>query len=136
MGGTPEARHERAAPDFAPHETEALSLRVRPGNCPNRDAQTVAEFAMGGQLVAGPQPPANLRAKGRDNILDRLEPRAVVFCHWEDFFRPKTRPPREIVKVNLDKLREANPSTPERAIYFPSWGAVFEVEPPSPPAGR
>lgn len=68
---------------------------------------------------------ANQKAKGRATVMDFLQPRAVIFCHWEDFFRPKTRPPREIVKVNLPKLKARVPSTENMHVYFPRWDAQF-----------
>lgn len=74
---------------------------------------------------------ANLEARGETTILDLLNPPTVIFCHWEDFFRPKDRPPREIHKVDLRRLREALPDTETRRMVFPEWGAryVFPREP-------
>jgi len=74
---------------------------------------------------------ANRKAQGKPNVIDELNPREVIFCHWEDFFRPKTKPPREIVKVNLPALRKALPNEPDRTYRFPSWGSVFQFSSPS-----
>ncbi len=72
---------------------------------------------------------ANIKARGRRSIIDFLSAPVVIFCHWEDFFRPKTEPPREAVKVNLERLRAALPDTPETRYVFPWWGAVFTFPP-------
>ena len=77
---------------------------------------------------------ANLEARGETTILDLLNPPTVIFCHWEDFFRPKDRPPREIHKVDLRRLREALPDTETRRMVFPEWGARYIF--PREPAGR
>ena len=71
---------------------------------------------------------ANYKAKGRHTILDFLKAKAVIFCHWEDFFRPKTKPPVEIVKVNLAKLKECLPSTPAQRLFFPAWDSEYHFK--------
>jgi len=68
---------------------------------------------------------ANLKAKGKHTIMDYMHPKHVVFCHWEDFFRPKTKPPHEIVKVNLPKLRDVVRLDTATRYFFPSWDAEF-----------
>lgn len=68
---------------------------------------------------------AILKAKGKRTIIDHMNPAHVVFCHWEDFFRPKTKAPHEIVKVNLPKLREAMSLDTQRKYFFPRWDAEF-----------
>lgn len=68
---------------------------------------------------------ANIEARGENSIINFLDPPAVVFCHWEDFFRPKRLPPREIVKVDLPWLRERLPSTPGRRYVFPYWDSSY-----------
>ena len=73
---------------------------------------------------------ANKLAKGEKSIADFLQPSAVVFCHWEDFFRPKTEAPKEIVRVDLHQLRKRLPSTAEREYIFPFWDRkyVFPID--------
>jgi L-ascorbate metabolism protein UlaG (beta-lactamase superfamily) len=73
---------------------------------------------------------ANYAADGKPTVLDQLGAPLVIFCHWEDFFRRKDQPPREIVKVDLHRLREALQDTEEVRYVFPAWGARFVVEAP------
>ena len=69
---------------------------------------------------------ANLRVRGEPSILDHIDPRQVMFCHWGDFFRSKDKVPREGVKVNLPKLQLALRAEPGGERYlFPGWGARF-----------
>lgn len=70
---------------------------------------------------------ANIKAQKKTSIIDFLQPKAVIFCHWEDFFRPKTKEPREIVRVDLHKLRKALPSTEKRRYIFPYWDRRYIV---------
>lgn len=71
---------------------------------------------------------ANFHARGEPSILDHIDPRQVMFCHWGDFFRPKDKEPREGVKVDLPALRAALRGRPggERFL-FPRWGGSFQV---------
>ena len=74
---------------------------------------------------------ANIKVDGKkQSIIDYINPKAVVFCHWEDFFRPKSLPPREIVKVNMAKLKKHLPSTDSTRYIFPNWDThyYFDVE--------
>jgi L-ascorbate metabolism protein UlaG (beta-lactamase superfamily) len=73
---------------------------------------------------------ANKKAKGETNIIDFIQPKAVIFCHWEDFFRPKTKPPREIVKVNLPKVKAAMPVNSNTQYYFPYWDSEYRFKVP------
>ena len=66
---------------------------------------------------------ARAAARGSETILDVLQPPEVVFCHWENFFRSRDKPPREAVKVHLRQLRRDLPDSPQRTHYFPMWGA-------------
>ncbi len=64
---------------------------------------------------------ANIEASGAPSIIDFIEPKTVLFCHWENFFRDKSKPPREIVKVNLGSLKQ-HFDTDDRFDYrFPGW---------------
>lgn len=65
---------------------------------------------------------ANFLARDQPNVLDYIDPRMVVFCHWGNFFRSKDQEPREIVKVNLPWLRETITARPDGERYrFPGW---------------
>jgi hypothetical protein len=69
---------------------------------------------------------ANIKAAGTEkSIVDFLSPSSVMFCHWEDFFRSKNKEPKEIVRVNLAKLKESLPSTAERRYIFPYWDRKY-----------
>ncbi|MCO4747661.1 MAG: MBL fold metallo-hydrolase [Proteobacteria bacterium] len=70
---------------------------------------------------------ANYAADGQPTVLDQLGAPLVVFCHWEDFFRSKEKPPREIVKVDLHRLRKALVDTEQVTYIFPAWGARFVI---------
>lgn len=65
---------------------------------------------------------ANRLADGAPTCLDRIAARRVFLCHWGDFFRPKDRPPREIVKVDLPRLRQVLRARPDGDRFvFPGW---------------
>lgn len=68
---------------------------------------------------------ATSKARGLESVIDYLQPRSVLFCHWENFFRPKTLPPREIVKVDLPKLKAAMPQSGPTSFYFPAWDTDY-----------
>ncbi len=71
---------------------------------------------------------ASIEARKGESILDILQPRDVLFCHWGDFFRRKDRTPWEGVKVKLPWLRRRLPSTARTRFLFPGWGAEFVFE--------
>lgn len=73
---------------------------------------------------------ANLEADGGDTIIDVLAAPAVIFCHWEDFFRSQDRPPREIVKVDLPRLKAHFDADPRAVYRFPGWGSTFSFPDP------
>ncbi len=71
--------------------------------------------------AASPQYPAEL--------LTALNPAAVVWLHWEDFFRPYTRPPKTVRATNVPvffKLDDVN-KVKDKA-YLPWPRAVLEVK--------
>ena len=69
---------------------------------------------------------ANLKMAGASpNIVDTLAPKTVLFCHWEDFFAPKSGVPREIVKVDLPAAKAFFRSTPQTRYLFPYWNSRF-----------
>ncbi len=75
---------------------------------------------------------ANFRALGAPSVLDHIDPRHVIFCHWDNFFRTVDEAPREGVKVDLPELRETLRAEPGGERYlFPGFGARFRFQPPS-----
>jgi L-ascorbate metabolism protein UlaG (beta-lactamase superfamily) len=71
---------------------------------------------------------ANFLARDQPNVLDHIDPRMVVFCHWGNFFRSKDQEPREIVKVNLPWLREVITARPDGDRYrFPGWHTAMHL---------
>ncbi|MEC7242441.1 MAG: hypothetical protein VXW32_14495 [Myxococcota bacterium] len=68
---------------------------------------------------------ANLKMAGQSTIIDFLNAPRVFFCHWEDFFRTKEEPPREIVKVNLPKARRFFANTESTTYFFPGFDTRF-----------
>lgn len=80
---------------------------------------------------------ANIEASGGDSIIDFLAPKTVLFCHWENFFRSKDRPPREIVKVNLRRSHRWFESDARSEYLFPGWNGRFHFpDNAAPPQGR
>lgn len=73
---------------------------------------------------------ANIEARNERSIIDELNPSTVLFCHWENFFRSKDRPPREIVKVNLPKLHEWFEADQRADYLFPAWNSRFHFPDP------
>ena len=71
---------------------------------------------------------ANLKRQGKTpNIIDFLNAKTVMFCHWEDFFKPKSGTPREIVKVDMPDLKRHFQSTAETRFIFPAWNSEFQL---------
>ena len=70
---------------------------------------------------------ANREMRSGDSVLHLLQPRHVVFTHYEDFFRGKDEPPREIVKVNLPQTRTFFQNTPERSYWIPGWNTRLDL---------
>lgn len=70
---------------------------------------------------------ANREQAHGDSVLHLLKPRTVAFTHYEDFFRPKDKPPREIVKVNLEASRAFFEDTEETRYLFPGWDSRFAL---------
>jgi hypothetical protein len=68
---------------------------------------------------------ANIEASGAPSIVDFIEPRTVLFCHWENFFRHKGRPPREIVKVDMFPLKQHFDADARFDYRFPAWDTRF-----------
>ena len=64
---------------------------------------------------------ANIEASGTPSIIDFIEPKTVLFCHWENFFRKKNQPPREIVKVDMAPLKAHFDSDDRFDYRFPGW---------------
>ena len=71
---------------------------------------------------------ANLKYEGKTpNLIDTLAPKTVFFCHWEDFFEPKSGVPKEIMKVDLPELKAFYRSTARTRYIFPYWNSRFVV---------
>ena len=71
---------------------------------------------------------ANLKMRGAEpNLIDALKAPTIVFCHWEDFFRPKSGVPKEILKVDLPALRKFFINSPKQRFIFPLWNQRFAV---------
>ena len=77
---------------------------------------------------------ANTKYQGEPSIIDFLNARHVVFCHWEDFFRHKKQPPKARVKANLPKLKQyfagleeeqKHRHKQERSYIFPYFDSTF-----------
>ena len=73
---------------------------------------------------------ANIEANGGDSIIDFMLPKTVIFCHWENFFRRKDQPPREIVKVNLSQLKRHFDEDPRAQYIFPDWDTHYSFPEP------
>ena len=69
-------------------------------------------------------------AEGRTTVQDQLQAPLVVFCHWENFFRSRDKSPREIVKVDLRRLREIIVDTEKVRYVFPAWGSRYVIPAP------
>jgi len=71
--------------------------------------------------AASPQYPAEL--------LTALNPAAVVWLHWEDFFRSYTRPPKTVRATNVPAFFELDPVLKVKSnAYLPWPRAVLEVK--------
>jgi L-ascorbate metabolism protein UlaG (beta-lactamase superfamily) len=70
---------------------------------------------------------AHIAEKGGVSIIDFLKPRKVLFCHWEDFFRPKSKSPREGVKVDLPRTKERLEKTLATEVVFPGWDSTHRL---------
>jgi hypothetical protein len=70
---------------------------------------------------------ANIKARGGRSVLDFTGAKTVMFCHWEDFFAPKSGTPKEVVKVDLWALRRTLANTATRRYLFPAWDQQFRV---------
>jgi L-ascorbate metabolism protein UlaG (beta-lactamase superfamily) len=75
---------------------------------------------------------ANIESSGARSIIDFIEPKTVLFCHWDNFFRTKDKPPREIVKVNMRALHRWFESDPRSEYLFPGWNGRFQFPDPTP----
>lgn len=87
------------------------------------DAAVIAERPVDLALVS--MDTANREAAHGDSVLGLLGARTVVFTHYEDFFRPKTQAPREIVKVDLERSRAYFAARSDADYVFPAWGGRF-----------
>lgn len=70
---------------------------------------------------------ANREMKSGDSVLHLVDAPVTIFTHYEDFFSPKDRPAREIVKVDLPATRAFFQDSTSHRYVFPSWGARFTM---------
>jgi hypothetical protein len=70
---------------------------------------------------------ANREAGHGDSVLGLIRAPTVVFTHYEDFFRPKTAAPREIVKVDLERSRAFFAQRSDAQYVFPAWDGRFTL---------
>lgn len=72
----------------------------------------------------------NMELDGERNVMSFLKPQTVIFCHWEDFFKPKVKAPKASLLKKLDKqVTEIKADNPNGARYIvPSWSAKYYFE--------
>jgi len=75
---------------------------------------------------------ANIEASGTPSIIDFIKPKTVLFCHWENFFRHKGLPPREIVKVDMAPLKKHFDADKRFDYRFPGWDTRYFFPDPAP----
>jgi glyoxylase-like metal-dependent hydrolase (beta-lactamase superfamily II) len=70
---------------------------------------------------------ADLELEGKDNVLSGLKAKKIMFCHWENFFRPKTQPPSKRrlrgIKKKIELLKEYGPKGVE--YILPEWDGRY-----------
>ncbi len=73
----------------------------------------------------------DMQLKGERNVMPYLKSKTVIFCHWEDFFTPKTKPPKASLLKKLSKqLDELKADNPNGTRYIvPSWDGKYYFEP-------
>ena len=71
-------------------------------------------------------------------ILERLQPRAVLLTHWEDFSRPHSKPIRHVPGTNIDEFmrRFRAALEPGTSYWMPEPGETITLRPASAPASR
>ncbi|MEM6271705.1 MAG: MBL fold metallo-hydrolase [Bacteroidota bacterium] len=69
--------------------------------------------------------------KGERSVLRDLGARHVMFCHWEDFFQPKTVPPRRTLLRRLSrKITTLETEGPAGVRYIlPEWDGRYYFSP-------
>ena len=73
----------------------------------------------------------NMELKGERNVMPYLAPEKVIFCHWEDFFKPKTVPPKKgLIKKLSKQIEEIKENDKKGTEYIvPEWGAKYYLTP-------
>lgn len=66
--------------------------------------------------------------QGEYTLIDYIDAKTVIFCHWENFFRDKTRTPRDVMKVHLKKIKAYFEEKGDRRYIFPAWDSVYAFE--------
>lgn len=69
----------------------------------------------------------NMQLQGERNVMPYLKPETVIFCHWEDFFKPKTQPPKEqLLKKLRNQIESLEADNPHGTRYLvPSWSGKY-----------
>ena len=68
---------------------------------------------------------ATIKYENKPSIIDFLQPKAVIFCHWEDFFRRKDQPPKPKMKADIPTLQQYFDQQKNIRFLFPYWDRVF-----------
>lgn len=70
---------------------------------------------------------ANLKMQGKHTVIDAYPAPHTFFCHYEDFFRSKDQPVKEIVKVDLPKTKAFFDQFSDRKFYYPKFDTTFRL---------
>lgn len=74
---------------------------------------------------------ADLEWKQKPNVIGFLHPKTVIFCHWENFFQPKSIPPKRKllrkITQKIERLEEIGPSGVE--YILPKWDGIYRFPP-------
>lgn len=72
----------------------------------------------------------NMELDEERTVMPFLKPKTVIFCHWEDFFQPKVKPPKASLLKKLGKgIAEIKNDNPNGTRYIvPSWSSKYYFE--------
>ena len=68
-----------------------------------------------------------MEQKGELNVMPSLKAKTVIFCHWENFFQPKSKPPKKsLIKKWEEQVAwmQENDTSGTRFLV-PAWGATY-----------
>lgn len=73
---------------------------------------------------------ADLELKGKPNVISYLHPKTLIFCHWENFFKPKSTPPkRKLLRKITHKIEQLEENGPSGIQYIlPDWDGIYQFE--------